>query len=119
MDGRTCGNRGGTAPSCGNGPGREGEEGGAEAARIEEERLRRLVADFSAALLEKLLASEAKYGWKGGWAETGWEEDLRRDLLRHVAKGDPRDVAAYCAFAWSHSWPTAKADPDPEGAGCV
>jgi len=115
MDGRTRGNHGGTDSCGGNRPGSGGEGGAVAGARAEEERLRRLVADFSAALLEKLLASEAKYGWRGGWTQDGWEEDLQRDLLRHVAKGDPRDVAAYCAFAWSHGWPTAKADPEAPG----
>lgn len=32
-----------------------------------------------------------------------------KGLAEHVAKGDPRDVAAYCAFAWHHGWSTAEA----------
>jgi hypothetical protein len=35
--------------------------------------------------------------------------------LEHVAKGDPRDVAAYCAFLWHHGERTA-AQPEPASA---
>jgi hypothetical protein len=69
-----------------------------------EKPIRDLVERFSAALLEKLIASEKKYGWHNGWKHPGWREDLIRELHEHVAKGDPRDVAAYCAFAWHHGW---------------
>jgi hypothetical protein len=66
-----------------------------------------LVAAFAAALYEKLLASEEKYGWQGGWARNDWRNDLHQQLLQHVMKGDPVDVAAYCAFAWHHGWATS------------
>lgn len=29
---------------------------------------------------------------------------------QHIAKGDPRDVAAYCAFMWWHGWSTKPAE---------
>lgn len=31
-----------------------------------------------------------------------------------MTKGDPLDVAAYCAFAWHHGWPTATDDDRKE-----
>ncbi len=74
-----------------------------------------LVSRFSTALLEKLRAAEAKYGYSDGWLKTDWPDDLRRDIRRHVDKGDPRDVAAYCAFAWHHEWSLAL--PADERAG--
>jgi hypothetical protein len=52
-----------------------------------------LVSRFSAALLEKLRAAEQKYGRKDDWLDSNWEADCQRQLLEHVAKGDPRDVA--------------------------
>lgn len=67
-----------------------------------------LVARFSAALLEKLRAAEKKYGRKDDWLEPNWQADCQRQLLDHVAKGDPRDVAAYAAFCWHHGWPTVR-----------
>lgn len=70
-----------------------------------------LVTRFANALRKKLLKSEEKYGWNNGWMKDGWNEDLNRDLRLHVEKGDPLDVAAYCAFAWHHEWSIA-----PEGA---
>jgi hypothetical protein len=67
-----------------------------------------LVSRFSTALLDKLKAARVKYGRDDkGWQEDCWREDCQRELLRHLAKGDPRDVAAYCAFLWHHGWPTA------------
>lgn len=67
---------------------------------------RRLVADFAAALADKLHAAEKRYGYSDGWMATDWKAECQADLLKHVAKGDPRDVAAYCAFMWKHGWPT-------------
>lgn len=75
------------------------------------EHLAELVARFSAALLEKLRLAEQKYGYDNGWMNTDWRNDCQRDLLKHLAKGDPRDVAAYCAFMWHHGWPTIAAAP--------
>lgn len=66
--------------------------------------LENLVANFSKALLQKLYASEAKYNWQGGWKKDDWRDDLLKDIRKHVEKGDPRDVAAYAAFAWHHGW---------------
>lgn len=66
-----------------------------------------LVRDFSAALLEKLRESEAKYNHKNAWMRDDWREDLLKEIRAHVEKGDPRDVAAYAAFAWFHQWKLA------------
>ena len=67
-----------------------------------------LVQRFSNALLQKLRDSEEKYGWNNGWLKDDWSDDLRRELIRHVDKGDPRDVAAFCAFAWHHGWSVSR-----------
>ena len=67
---------------------------------------RNLVADFAKALAEKLYAAEKKYGYSDGWLSPDWEQECRSHFLAHIGKGDPRDVAAYCAFMWKHGWPT-------------
>lgn len=72
-----------------------------------------LVGRFTIALRDKLAAAEAKYGHSDGWADTTWQEECRRQLHHHAAKGDPRDVAAYAAFCWHHGWPTTA--PEVEG----
>lgn len=69
-----------------------------------------LVARFAVALAEKLHAAEQKYGYSAGWADAGWMDECRADLIEHVHKGDPRDVAAYCAFLWHHGERTALED---------
>lgn len=70
-----------------------------------------LVLDFAKSLAEKLLQSEIKYGWSDGWMESDWKDKCLADFHDHIIKGDPRDVAAYCAFMWHHEWPTAAAQP--------
>jgi hypothetical protein len=67
-----------------------------------------LVARFSKALLAKLKLARAN--GRSGWELDDWEEHCQAGLLRHLAKGDPRDVAAYCAFMWHHGWATKAAD---------
>ena len=74
-----------------------------------------LVARFAAALADKLAEAERKYGYTDGWADAAWIDECRAQLVHHVAKGDPRDVAAYCAFLWHHGQSTAAgADRDEE-----
>lgn len=63
-----------------------------------------LIEKFSEALEAKLRASEDKYEWNDGFQNPHWEESLRTELRKHVSKGDPLDVAAYCAFAHYHGW---------------
>jgi len=72
-----------------------------------------LVDRFAVALKEKLAAAEQKYGYDDTWREDDWRDDLVEKLQEHVLKGDPRDVAAYCAFAWHHGWSVAPLTPAP------
>lgn len=65
-----------------------------------------LVARFAAALATKLCKAEEKYGYSNNWLNDDWMEDCRNRLVEHLQKGDPRDVAAYCAFLWHHNEPT-------------
>lgn len=75
-----------------------------------------LVCTFADALAQKLYDSQVKYGFEHAWADPGWQGDLITQLLDHVRKGDPLDVAAYCAFAWSHGWSIAPVVPVVSGA---
>jgi hypothetical protein len=70
-----------------------------------------LVRRFSVALAEKLAAAEKKYGYSDGWCDPDWMDECRAKLLEHVSKGDPRDVAAYCAFLWHHGESTTATAP--------
>ncbi len=74
-----------------------------------------LVLRFASALAYKLHAAEQKYGYSDGWAQPEWMDECRAALVEHVRKGDPRDVAAFCAFLWHHGERTALAD-DPRPA---
>lgn len=93
-----------------------------------------LVRRFSGALAEKLAAAEAKYGYSDGWSDPGWMDECRKQLIHHVRKGDPRDVAAYCAFLWHHgshtdpnlpfcelcgSWERCECSTEPAGREAV
>lgn len=66
-----------------------------------------LVTRFATALAVKLHAAELKHGYSDGWKEPHWMDECRQKLIDHLAKGDPRDVAAYCAFLWHHCQSTS------------
>lgn len=66
----------------------------------------KLVADFCTALAEKLYKAQLKYGYDTDWKQDGWLSQCQAHFHQHIAKGDPRDVAAYCAFMWWHGWST-------------
>lgn len=66
-----------------------------------------LIRRFAVALGEKLEVAERKYGWDTHWESPAWMDQCREQLVAHVAKGDPRDVAAYCMFLWHHGEHTA------------
>ncbi|EGN3384359.1 hypothetical protein IH086_001179 [Salmonella enterica] len=65
-----------------------------------------LAANFCTALAEKLYGAQLKYGYDADWKQDGWHTQCLAHFHQHIAKGDPRDVAAYCAFMWYHGWKT-------------
>ncbi|WFW79182.1 ead/Ea22-like family protein [Citrobacter braakii] len=69
-----------------------------------------LVLIFSHALADKLYAAQEKYKHGTSWRNNDWQEACQRAFQKHIAKGDPRDVAAYCAFMWWHGWSTKPAE---------
>lgn len=73
-----------------------------------------LVARFADALANKLLDAQRKYGYSDSWRSPEWMDECRNQLLEHVAKGDVRDVAAYCAFLWHHGQSTGVNKPSVE-----
>lgn len=77
---------------------------------------KKLVVDFCAALAEKLYNAEVKYGRQTDWMKDDWYATCRQSLWEHIAKGDPRDVAAYCAFMWYHGWVTTDYDRNVQNA---
>ncbi|MBL9481079.1 ead/Ea22-like family protein, partial [Klebsiella pneumoniae] len=70
----------------------------------------KLVAGFCTALAEKLYKAQLKYGYDADWKQDGWPSQCQAHFQQHIAKGDPRDVAAYCAFMWWHGWSTKPAE---------
>ena len=67
-----------------------------------------LVWQFSSAMAEKLRKAEIKYGYNDKWKNSNWADECRNQLQRHIDKGDPLDVANYCAFLWYIKEPTSK-----------
>lgn len=74
----------------------------------------KLVTDFCTALAEKLYKAQLKYGHSDNWSYANWEIECQTAFHEHIAKGDPRDVAAYCAFMWYHGWRTEAKPVLPE-----
>lgn len=72
-----------------------------------------LVLRFAVALSRTLHAARVKYGYQEDWKKDDWEAECRKEMLRHIDKGDPVDVAAYCAFMWHHGWSTNPREPYP------
>lgn len=66
-----------------------------------------LVVHFTFALVEKLHLAQNKYGYTDNWKTDDWEIECREKMIDHIDKGDPVDVAAYCAFLWGRGWRTA------------
>lgn len=62
-----------------------------------------LVRNFAEEMAEKLLLKQTEYDL---WPSAHWEKDCRHEMLMSVTKGDPLDVANYCAFMWFHGWRT-------------
>lgn len=65
-----------------------------------------LIDQFAVALKDKLTKAQRKYGFTNNWVNSDWKEQCQAELLSHLDKGDPRDVAAYAAFCWFHGWST-------------
>ena len=75
-----------------------------------------LVLRFASALADKLYKAEQKYGRSTDWMKDDWYDDCLQSLWEHIEKGDPRDVAAYCAFMWYHGWVTTDYDQNVQNA---
>lgn len=75
-----------------------------------------LVLRFASALADKLYKAEQKYGRSTDWMKSDWYDDCLQSLWEHIEKGDPRDVAAYCAFMWHHGWVTTDYDRNVQNA---
>ncbi|HHZ8310772.1 MAG: hypothetical protein KHZ25_27215 [Klebsiella oxytoca] len=75
-----------------------------------------LVLRFASALADKLYKAEQKYGRSTDWMKDDWYDDCLQSLWDHIEKGDPRDVAAYCAFMWYHGWVTTDYDRNVQNA---
>lgn len=70
-----------------------------------------LVVNFASEMAGKLYRAQEKYGRGADWAKSDWKDECLKELHRHLSKGDPRDVAAYCMFSWHHGWPTRSKQP--------
>lgn len=68
--------------------------------RNEPAALNALVDAFSEAMKAKL-KEKLKTG-RGGWDDERWTpEMIMKALKEHVDKGDPVDIANFCAFLWN------------------
>jgi hypothetical protein len=68
---------------------------------------RELVKVFAEAMAAKLYKSQGKYGHTNKWKNDHWLYECSQALLEHLVKGDPVDVANYCAFMYHHGWSTS------------
>lgn len=55
----------------------------------------------------KLIKNQEKYGYSNEWLTLDWEQECREEMMKHIQKGDPRDVAIYTMFMIYRGWATA------------
>lgn len=65
-----------------------------------------LILLFASRMAEKLSKVQDEKGKVVGWTDTDWKKECQTKLLQAVEKGDPVDVANYCAFMFYHGWST-------------
>lgn len=65
-----------------------------------------LVQRFAEEMAFKLRKAEHKYGYTNKWKYDDWSNECFDSMITHLFKGDPTDVAIYCAFMWYHNWST-------------
>ncbi|MDE2096811.1 MAG: hypothetical protein KGL39_06150 [Patescibacteria group bacterium] len=63
-----------------------------------------LVKEIAYKLGVKLYKAEQKYGYSNNWLTDDWEHICQRELRKHIEKGDPLDVIAYCSFMLLRDW---------------
>ncbi|WP_445496840.1 hypothetical protein [Photorhabdus sp. SF281] len=68
-----------------------------------------LVLKTAEIVAEKMRATELKRGLTNEWAKPDWESACVNDLLMHIDKGDPRDIAVYASMMIHHGWTTKDA----------
>lgn len=56
----------------------------------------------------KMIRNQEKYGWTNEWLTSNWEDECRDEMMKHLGKGDPRDVAIYAMFMIFRGWSTIK-----------
>lgn len=65
-----------------------------------------LVLKTAEVVAEKMRATELKRGLSNEWTKPDWGSACINDFLRHVDKGDPRDLAVYASMMIHHGWTT-------------
>ncbi|WP_272569981.1 hypothetical protein [Providencia sp. PROV255] len=68
-----------------------------------------LVLKTAEVVAEKMRATELKRGLTNEWAKPDWGSACINDFLRHIDKGDPRDLAVYASMMIHHGWTTKDA----------
>ncbi|EPJ3803339.1 hypothetical protein OND84_002597 [Morganella morganii] len=68
-----------------------------------------MVLKTAEVVAEKMRATELKRGMTNEWTKPDWESACINDFLRHVDKGDPRDLAVYAIMMIHHGWTTKDA----------
>ena len=59
-----------------------------------------MIDAFAEALKAK--AHNSYYRGRRGWDAPSWTvSQIKDDLIAHIAKNDPRDIAVYAAFWWN------------------
>jgi len=67
-----------------------------------------LLKECFSQLEEKMIRNQEKYGYSNEWLMHDWEDECRENMMSHIEKGDPKDVAIYAMFMMFRGWSTKK-----------
>jgi hypothetical protein len=63
-----------------------------------------LLINFVQKMGQKLRETEIKHNYGNSWKYDNWQLKCGKDFITHIEKGNPIDVANYCAFMDYHNW---------------
>lgn len=74
--------------------------------KIDDKNTGKLLKLFTSAMRVTLCRAELKHRCTNWWLDPEWEKECLANFKEHLDKGDPVEVACYCAFLWYHGWKT-------------
>lgn len=66
-------------------------------------------------LADKMIANQEKYDYTNEWLTEDWKQQCQQNLIKHIEKGDPKDVSIYALFMIYRGRETILTPKSPQG----